>query len=263
VSHKRGKVLIDLGLSCREVSRRLAQVEVTPDSIDAILLTHAHGDHTRGAGVFARRHGVPVYATEALWDEWHSAGQVEGMTLEPNESLSLAGFCFSHFEIPHDASETCGFRIETPEGIIGYATDIGALTPLMIELFQDCRVLVIESNHAAELLRVSPYARATRARIAGVGGHLSNESLATFVRDHLGVTVKCLVLAHLSRVNNVPELAEMSCREALVTSGREDVEVILTSQEHVARTVDLSVWLPETAMRARQENLPFLDRVEH
>lgn len=206
---------------------------------------------------------MPVYATEALWGEWRNSGRVDGMTLEPNESLSLAGFCFSHFEIPHDASETCGFRIETPEGVIGYATDIGALTPLMIEQFQDCCVLVIESNHATELLRVSPYARATRARIAGVGGHLSNESLATFVRDHLGATVKCLVLAHLSRVNNVPELAEMSCREALATSGREDVEVVLTSQEHVARTVDLGAWFSGAARRAMQENLPFLDLVEH
>ena len=162
--------------------------------------------------------------------------------------------------MPHDASETVAFRIETPEGAIGYATDVGTLKPVLIERFRDCRLLIIESNHATELLRVSPYARSTRERIAGDGGHLSNESLAAFVRDHLGAPVRCLVLAHLSRVNNLPELAEMTCREALKARGRSDVEVVVTRQDRVTPTIDLGIWAqPETSVPEvpHQAALPF------
>ena len=261
VSHEGGNVLIDVGLSYRDVSRRLERLDVTPDSIDAIMITHAHGDHTRGARVLARRHDVPVYTTDGVRSEWGVRDVAEWHALVPNTALELAGLRFMPFEIPHDASETVGFRIDTPEGAIGYATDIGTMTPALIERFFDCRVLVVESNHATELLRVSPYARSTRDRIAGSGGHLSNEALAAFIREHLGAAVRCVVLAHLSRVNNVPELAEMSCREALTACGREDVEVVVTRQDQAARTIDLGAWLsdpsPSSGPAAHQAALPF------
>jgi len=260
VSHAGRNVLIDVGLSYRDVSRRLEQLDVTPDRIDAIMITHAHGDHTRGARTLARRHDVPVYFTDGVRSEWGITDVAECHALVPNTPLELVGLQFVPFEIPHDASETVGFHIDTPDGAIGYATDIGKMTPLLIERFRDCRVLVIESNHATELLRVSPYARSTRDRIAGPGGHLSNEALAAFIRDHLGAAVRCVVLAHLSRVNNLPELAEMSCLEALAARGREDVEVVVTQQNQAAKTIDLGALLSERVRFTRavaQVPLPF------
>ena len=260
VSHEGRNVLIDVGLSYRDVSRRLERLDVTPDNIDAIMITHAHGDHTRGARVLARRHDIPVYTTNGVSSEWGVTDVVDCHTLVPNTAFELAGLRFTPFEIPHDASEAVGFRIDTPEGAIGYATDIGTMTPTLIGRFRDCRVLVIESNHATELLRVSPYARSIRDRIAGSGGHLSNEALAEFVRNHLGTAVRCVILAHLSRVNNVPELAEMSCREALAACGREDVEVVVARQDQAAKTINLGVWPSESvgfSPAAAQPLLPF------
>lgn len=260
VSHAGRNILIDVGLSYRDVSRRLEQLDVTPDRIDAIMITHAHGDHTRGARTLARRHDVPVYSTDGVRSEWGVTDVAECHVLVLNTPLEVAGLQFVPFEIPHDASETVGFHIDTPDGAIGYATDIGTMTPLLIERFRDCRVLVIESNHATELLRVSPYARSTRDRIAGPGGHLSNEALAAFIRDHLGAAVRCVVLAHLSRVNNLPELAEMSCREALAARRREDVEVVVTQQNQAVKTIDLGAWLSERVRLSRavaQVPLPF------
>ena len=260
VSHAGVRVLLDVGFSYREVSRRLAALDLDPASIDAVLITHAHGDHTRGASLLSKRHGVPVYATAAIRDEWATADLVDWRGLVPGAALELGGLRFIPFEVPHDASETVAFRIETPDGVIGYATDVGMVTPDLIERFRDCRLLVMESNHATELLRVSPYTRSTRERIAGDGGHLSNESLAAFVRDHLGAAVRCLVLAHLSRVNNLPELAEMTCLEALAARGRRDVQVVVTRQDRVAPTIDLGVWAqPGTFAPAalRQARLPF------
>ena len=256
-----GRILIDVGLSCREVTRRLGAVGVEPDGVDAIVITHAHGDHTKGARVFSRRHAVPVYTTAAVRDEWGVSDVSEWRMLEADRCESVSGLRLRPFTLPHDAAETVGFRIETPAGVIGFATDVGTATDALIERFRDCHLLVVESNHATELLRVSPYAPSTRTRIAGAGGHLSNEALAAFVRQHLGRSVRCIVLAHLSRVNNVPEIAEMTCRQALADCGRTDVEVVVTRQDRVAPTVDLGAWgiAPPGPVRrsAEQAGLPF------
>ena len=259
LSHRGRCVLIDVGLSYRAVTDRLEQLGVGPASIEAIVITHAHGDHTRGAGVLSRRHDVPVYATEAIRSEWSAPDVATWGMLTPGRAADVCGLGFEPFAVPHDVTAV-GFRIDTPDGAIGYATDVGMLTRTMVERFRHCRVLVIESNHATELLRVSPYARSTRTRIASAEGHLSNESLATFIRDDLDRSVRCIVLAHLSRVNNVPEIAEMTCREALVACGRPEVDVVVARQDCIAETVDLGAWTdapPVRGFAVRQAALPF------
>ena len=255
------RVLIDAGLSYRELTRRLQPLDVDPAAVDAVFITHAHGDHTRGASLLSRRHGVPVHATAAIRAEWGAVDIAVWRTLRPGRARTVGSLRFVPFAIPHDAAAV-GFRVETAEGAIGYATDVGALTPPIAARLRDCRVLVIESNHAAELLRVSPYARATRERIASAEGHLSNEALAAFVRDELADSVRCIVLAHVSRVNNLPELAEMTCREALRAAGRRDadVDVLVARQDRPTRTIDLGAWPAAPAplpSRAQQVALPF------
>ena len=257
-------VLIDVGLSYREVARRLDTVGVPPDSVGAVVITHAHGDHTRSAALFSRRHDVPVYATAAtravLESARTAAKVVRWGQLACDTTSEICGFRFAPFEVSHDAAaETVAFVIETPDGTVGFATDIGVVTPALRARFRDCRMLVIESNHAEDLLQVGPYARSTKARISGSRGHLSNESLAQFIRADLGHSVRCVVLAHLSRVNNVPEIAEMTCREALEASGRHEVQVIVSRQDQVAKTVDLGVWASQRGHGTvgRQAALPF------
>lgn len=241
LTHRDAHVLIDAGLSCRAVCRRLAEVGVDPAALGGIVITHAHGDHTRGAGLLSRRYRLPVYSTAAARREWQVGEVADWRELAPPRAVELCGLRFRPCVVPHDASETVAFHIDTPAGAIGYATDIGAVTAELAALFADCRLLVIESNHAVELLRVSPYDAVTRARIAGDGGHLSNEALAEFIRADLGPDVDCIVLMHLSRVNNVPALAELTCREALAARGRADVRVVVTCQDRVAPAVDLDV----------------------
>ena len=255
------RVLIDVGLSYRDVARRLDSVAVSPASIGAVVITHPHGDHIRGAALFSRRHGVPVHTTTATRAVWSDANVSSWRGLRCEAPTDICGFQFTPFEVSHDAAaETLAFQIETPDGAIGFATDVGVVSPSLRARFRDCRVLVMESNHATDLLQVGPYARSTKARISGARGHLSNESLAVFVREHLGRSVRCLVLAHLSRVNNVPEIAEMTCREALESRGRHDVRVVVSRQDQVAETVDLGSWAAPRrpgVSAGRQVALPF------
>ena len=255
------RVLIDVGLSYREVARRLDSIAVSPASIGAVVITHAHGDHTRGAALFSRRHGVAVYATAATRAVWGDANVSSWRDLQCETPSNICGFRFTPFEVSHDAAAaTVAFQIETPDGTIGFATDVGVVTPSLQARFRCCRVLVMESNHATDLLQVGPYARSTKARISGARGHLSNESLAAFVREHLGRSVRCLVLAHLSRVNNVPEIAELTCREALEARGRHDVRIVVSRQDRVGETVDLGSWAAprrQDTSAGRQAALPF------
>lgn len=243
--------------------RRLEALAVNPLSIRAIVVTHAHGDHVQGAALFSRRHQVPVHATLATRDAWNGGSdEVHAWeVLTPGAATLLGGMRFLPFVVPHDAAETLAFRIDTPEGAIGFATDVGAITTELVARFRGCVVLVMESNHATELLRFSPYAAPVKSRIGSPRGHLSNEALATFIARDLDASVRCLVLTHLSRVNNVPEIAVMTCREALAHRRRSDVRIVVTHQDRAAETVDLATlaWplaMPGGAL-AMQARLPF------
>ena len=165
------RVLLDIGFSCREVSRRLGEIHVDPGTLDAILITHAHGDHTRGVRGLSKRHGVPVYATDAVRGEC-GATDADWRTLVPEATLALGELRFLPFEVPHDASETLAFRIETPEGVIGYANGYREADAASDRAFSRLPAAGHRIEPAVELLRVSPYARSTRERIGGDDGHL-------------------------------------------------------------------------------------------
>ena len=255
------RVLIDVGLSCRETARRLGVIGVAPESVAAVVITHAHGDHTRGAALFSRRYEVPVHATAATRAVWPDPDVWSWGGLACDVPTDIGGFRITPFEVSHDAdAETVAFHIGTAAGGIGFATDVGVTTAALGVRFRRCRLLVMESNHATDLLQVGPYSASTKARIAGERGHLSNEALARFVREDLGAAVECLVLAHLSRVNNLPEIAAMTCREALEASGRSEVRVVVTHQDRVTETVRLDA-PPERpgpgSLPERQIALPF------
>ena len=265
ISYQDEHVLLDAGLSYRALQERLGALNVAVEAITAIFVTHAHGDHVRSAASVSRRHGVPVYTTTGTRKAWGTpAEQIEHWKpLTAGKRTSRGALSFLPFTVPHDANETLAFRIDTPEGAIGFATDIGCVTSELVSRFQDCRVLVIESNHSVELLRISPYGASLRTRIGSDQGHLSNEALAAFCAEHLGESVQCVVLSHLSRVNNTPEIAEMTCREALDQRGRTDVQVLVTEQKRAAETIDMST-LPLPTEISKKPNvsgqhvLPFM-----
>jgi phosphoribosyl 1,2-cyclic phosphodiesterase len=224
VSSAGTKLLVDAGLSCRELLRRMALCGESPNDIDAILITHEHSDHVGGLHVLAKRLKVPVFMTEATHDAYRrttrdSAGN--RITLERLELFS-AGCAFeignvtvTPFTIPHDAADPVGYTFRSEGVKVGVCTDLGYMPASVRHHIRGCQVLMIESNHDLELLRGGPYPWAVKQRVMSRVGHLSNDALADFLTTDYDGGAEFLILAHLSEQNNHPEIARMTAERAL------------------------------------------------
>lgn len=213
-----GSLLIDAGLSAKETLVRMERAGIDPAGIRAILVTHEHGDHTRGVDVLARKLAVPVHATAGtLSDLMHrrtSAKPLPHHTCRDHERFSIGDFKIDPFSTSHDALEPCGFIVTEGDLRVGYCTDTGVITPHMHDLLRHCDGIVLESNHCPEMLRNGPYPESLKRRIRSQHGHLSNPAAAACLRD-FGRDVPQVILAHLSEINNTPEKAMGSARDGL------------------------------------------------
>jgi phosphoribosyl 1,2-cyclic phosphodiesterase len=220
VRTERSAVLIDIGFSTRELCRRLEAVGHDPQQIEAIVLTHEHGDHIAGLATFTRRFGLPVYgngATLAALDKElaHATCITEFETGVPFE---IGEFCIDPFPIPHDAVDPVGFVLHAQGLRVGYATDLGHVTGLIAERLRGCSAIVFESNHDRQMLLDGPYPWVTKQRVASRYGHLSNEHAAEAL-PVLAADSAELVLAHLSETNNQPALCRAVVESALRSHG--------------------------------------------
>jgi phosphoribosyl 1,2-cyclic phosphodiesterase len=214
-----GTILIDAGLSAKECLLRMERAGLDAGRIDALLVTHEHGDHTRGVDVLARRLEIPVYATEGtLADFLHhrrtSVKPLDHHTCRDHEKFLISDLVIEPFATSHDAAEPCGFIISDGDIRFGYCTDTGIVTPHMHDLLRYCDGIVLESNHCPEMLQNGPYPESLKRRIRSKRGHLSNPAAASCLRD-FGKDVPHVILAHLSEMNNTPEKAMVSAREGL------------------------------------------------
>jgi phosphoribosyl 1,2-cyclic phosphodiesterase len=218
VATGRTRVLIDAGLSAREARKRLAAIGEDIGALDAILVTHEHCDHVSGLLAISRSAGrrIPVYLTHG------SAEYVDWGDKPPQIERFQAGCCFtvgdfdvSSFTIPHDAADPVGYTL-CAEGIkVGIATDLGYVTDSLRVHLRGSDVVLLESNHDLEMLRVGPYPWSVKQRVMGRRGHLSNEVAADFIRNDLDGRVSTLLLGHISEHNNHPELVRGAGAKAL------------------------------------------------
>ena len=232
VEFGRKRILVDAGLSARMLARRLEAVGVEPASLDAVLLSHEHHDHARGAERFSKKHGVPVFCSletlEAMdrspihFAEWHS--------LEPGTLMDMGSVRVDPFPVPHDAARPVGFVLEGEELKVGIVTDLGQATTLVVQRLRGCHLLMVESNHDDALLRNGPYPWQIKQRVGGRLGHLSNSEAAGLVEEAVSESCQVVLLAHLSESNNTPSLAREAASGALARRGRGRVSL------HVAET---------------------------
>jgi len=209
-------ILIDVGLSGRETSRRLRECGIEPGQISAIVVSHEHGDHCRGVGPFAKDLRAPVFITEGAYRAAElRVDPARICRIESGSPFEICGVGFTPFAVPHDAADPIGLAIERDGVRIAIALDLGYISNLVIERFRGCDALIIESNHDVSMLKVGPYPWALKQRVMSRRGHLSNDAVAEFLGGAFDGRARHVVLAHLSKNNNHPELALLSARQAL------------------------------------------------
>ena len=209
ISDGNTSVLIDAGLSAIEIERRLRSRNLAPERLDAIVVSHEHTDHIRGAGVLSRRYQLPVYINEPTF----AAAKVQlgvvhdTVKFEPGVSFSIGDLCIHPFSVSHDASDAVGFTIQNGSTKMGIATDLGTATRLVSHHLMGCRLLIMEANHDPKMLEEGPYPWHVKQRIQSRLGHLSNQASRDLLGelDHSGL--KHVILAHISETNNDPEKA--------------------------------------------------------
>lgn len=203
------RVLLDCGFGIRETVRRLQRLQIEPDSLSAICITHEHSDHIAGAFKFARRYGLSVWLTHGtLVAASDLSGEMPSLSvIDGHSTYALGDLQILPYPVPHDAREPVQYVFGDGARRLGVLTDAGCLTPHMVSMLDACDALVLECNHDSELLAASAYPPSLKRRIAGRLGHLDNATAASLLsRIDVG-RLQHIVAAHLSEQNNRPDLA--------------------------------------------------------
>lgn len=202
------RVLIDCGFSLRELDARLARAGLHADELDAVFVTHEHGDHVGCAVALARRQGIPLWTSRGTWRAI-GAPDLPGLLrfARDGEAIAVGDLQLRPFTVPHDASEPLQLRCTDGARHLGVLTDAGSATQHLLAHLQGCDALLLECNHDLQLLAASRYPPSLKARIGGRLGHLSNDGAAQVLAECLHGGLRHLVAAHLSEQNNRPELA--------------------------------------------------------
>jgi len=242
VSDGETSLLIDAGLSGREIEKRLRDRNLSPEGIDAIVVSHEHGDHIRGVGVISRRFHVPVYLTEGTEKAACAGlGRVQSaIHFKPGRSFAIGTLNLHPFALPHDAADPSGFTIECQGAKLGIATDLGVAPAMIRTHLADCDALVLEANHDPQMLAQGPYPWPLKQRIAGRTGHLSNQDSRDLLGRICHPGLRHVVLAHLSETNNTPECALNVVVQGLGTCR---AQMTVARQDATAEIIEIP-WAP-------------------
>jgi phosphoribosyl 1,2-cyclic phosphodiesterase len=229
------RILIDGGLSARQIVLRLEQCGVKPEQLDGVLLTHEHGDHVCGLEVLCRRFDVPIYAN-ALTVEAVRCGCAldrhrNWRIFRTGAEFSICDTNVQPFPVPHDAVDPVGFVFSAGSSSLGFITDLGSVTKLIVERLRQVHTLVIETNHDEKLLQNDTHRPwPVKQRIQSRHGHLSNSTAATVIEQLLPGKIQRVVLGHLSRDCNTPTLALRTVSDSLARCGKIDIELYCATQ---------------------------------
>lgn len=233
------RLLIDAGFSARQIRERLATIGRAPESLSGILVTHEHSDHVQGLAVLSSKTGTPVYCNRLTRDAFLSAqpASLPFRLFNTGDSFVVGDVEVETFSIPHDAQDPVGFLLRTPSGNIGFLTDLGHASRMIVERVRPAQVLVLETNYDLKMLqedRRRPWS--LKQRIVSRHGHLSNEAASNVLRQVLTAELHTVYPAHLSRDCNRPELAHRALSEAVELCGATHLEVQMTAQDRPSPT---------------------------
>jgi phosphoribosyl 1,2-cyclic phosphodiesterase len=211
------RLLLDCGFTLQETVIRLARLGLEPDTIDAVVVTHEHGDHICGVARFARKFGIPVWLTHGtLRSAGKAFGKLSGVNIiEGYQRFSIKDVELEPYPVPHDAQEPAQFVFGNGSLRLGVLTDTGCSTPHIEAVLSDCDALVLECNHDARMLANSDYPESLKRRVGGRFGHLENAAAASLLARLNCNRLQHVIAAHLSQKNNTPLLAQEILSDAL------------------------------------------------
>ncbi|MDG1358041.1 MAG: MBL fold metallo-hydrolase [Akkermansiaceae bacterium] len=235
-------ILVDAGLSAKQLVLRMNALGITPDQLDAILITHEHSDHAQGVDVLLRQRSIPVFANaltrEALSHKMKST--VTWKVFHSGQEFQIGDFMINSFQIPHDAAEPVGFVITAGDTRLSMVSDVGYVTNLMRENLKGCSGLYIEANYDQALLEKDtkrPWA--TKQRIVSRHGHLSNDQTAEVLAEVACEKLKFVMLSHLSSDCNSPDIASLAVSDALKQSGLDKIDVYCAHQDEPSQWINM------------------------
>lgn len=244
------RILLDAGIPLTRLRKRLSKFRVAPGDLDAVFLTHEHGDHSRSACSFSRTYDVPLIANPATLEALPDRHVIRRFTtMGTGSTLALGDICVESFPVSHDAADPVGYNIHHPDGKISYVTDTGTVGPELLGRIEGANLAIVEANYDLERLLAGPYPHFLKARILGEFGHLSNEAAADLILSHASAGhAATFWLAHLSSTNNSPRqarryvqrrLSEAKCTNAVVDVALRDVASLTWRPRTQAAQMDL------------------------
>ena len=227
------KILIDLGNSCKYVTDKLKEIGVSPNEIDAILITHTHIDHVKGLKVFTNKYKTNVYISNKMKND---LDYLENYQLI-EEIINIKDLLINTIKTSHDTEESFGYVIESNNKSLVYITDTGYINEKYYKLLSNKNIYILESNHDIEMLNNGPYPFKLRQRILGDKGHLSNYDCSKYLSNFIGNNTKCIMLAHLSQDNNTPSIAYDTLIERLNNNNQSIDKIIILEQDNISEEV--------------------------
>ncbi len=230
------RLLIDAGMSRREIAKRLEAIGEDPDGIDAVFITHEHNDHAAGLKTLLKELPAQAFMTLGTSRSLQVGDFVE---VKPGVTVTLGDVSVMPFRVPHDAAEPVAFSVACRGVKVTQLTDIGYMPDDVARHLLGSNMLILESNHDLEMLRVGPYPWNLKQRLMGRYGHLSNDAVGRFLREQYDGEAETVVLAHLSSKNNHPEVARHEALRALRCRGLASTRLEVTSQDEAMPPIRL------------------------
>ncbi|MFL0804652.1 MAG: MBL fold metallo-hydrolase [Agarilytica sp.] len=196
-------LLLDCGFTVKETEKRMARLGISPEALTAVIVTHEHTDHIKGVAPLARRYKTPVYMTEGTWAS-KDLGVIPSLNIIRNyEAFDVKGIRVTPIVVPHDAREPAQFVFRDQRGLnLGVLTDLGSVTPHIIEAYEECDGIVVEANHDLDMLANGPYPPSLKSRVSSHWGHLNNQQTADFLASCNLDRLQEIVVGHISEKNN-------------------------------------------------------------
>jgi phosphoribosyl 1,2-cyclic phosphodiesterase len=241
IGNKTTKILLDAGLSGKYIKAGLEGIGVDPNELDGIVITHEHSDHIKGIGVLMRRYNVPIYVTEGTWQGMsQKIGKIDEAKvniIKNNATFAIKDIEVKAYPVSHDANDPVGYTFENQGSKVGVITDLGHYTDEILTEIRSCDLVMLEANHDVEMLQMGSYPYYLKRRILSNVGHLSNETSGEIACDLVrNGKAKNILLGHLSRENNFPDLAYETVKSIMASEGiivGDDVMLNMTYRDKI------------------------------